>query len=55
MKHQVTTIRGIYFEYGESETQRYWEHIADDKTYLLLQPKSLPTYWAIIQLDDKGK
>ena len=54
MKHQATTIKGIYFEYGENETQKYWEHIADEKTYLLLQPKALPTYWAIIQLDDKG-
>lgn len=38
MKHQTKTVKGITFEYGENETQRYWEHIADENTYLLLQP-----------------
>ena len=54
MNHQAKTIKGINFEYGENEAQRYWEHTANGKTYLLLQPKALPTYWVIIQLDDKG-
>jgi hypothetical protein len=51
---RVKTIKGVTFEYGENETQRYWEHITNEKTYLLLQPKLMPTYWAIIQLDSKG-
>jgi hypothetical protein len=51
---RVKTIKGVTFEYGENETQRYWEYITNEKTYLLLQPKLMPTYWAIIQLDSKG-
>ena len=54
MKYQTKTIKNITFEYGENETQMYWENVTDEKTYLLLQPKALPTYWAMIQLDSKG-
>jgi hypothetical protein len=51
MKPLTKTVNGITFEYAENDTQRYWEYIDDDQTYLLLQPKALPTYWTIIQLD----
>lgn len=49
----IKTVKGITFQFGENESQIYWEHVAEKKTYILLQPKALPTYWAIIQFDEK--
>ena len=51
---QTKTVKGITFQYGENESQRYWEHVTEKQTYILLQPKALPTYWSIIRFDKKG-
>ena len=56
MKHQTKTIKGITFEYGEERTKH--KDIGNTSLTRTLtyycNPSSLPTYWAIIQLDSKG-
>ncbi|NJL77668.1 MAG: hypothetical protein HC836_32610 [Richelia sp. RM2_1_2] len=33
---QTKTVKGITFQYGENESQRYWEHVTEKETYMLI-------------------